>query len=100
MTDKPRKFNAQSEGEVQVSLINEPLEPEPVCESATARALRRWFNAGNKSTTHPAEFCQTNRTLPNKPVRVMNISPVRTLERRGFASATPVTADLLAGGER
>jgi len=30
------------EGEVQVSLINEPVE-EPKCETAEARALRRWF---------------------------------------------------------
>jgi hypothetical protein len=44
MLDKyrPRTFEELLEGEVQVSLINEPVE-EPPRESATARALRRWF---------------------------------------------------------
>jgi hypothetical protein len=40
-------------GEVYtVSLINEPVVPEePKCESASARALRRWF----KRTKRPAD---------------------------------------------
>jgi hypothetical protein len=43
--DKPERltFEQLLEGEAQVSLINEPMTPEPPRESATARALRRWF---------------------------------------------------------
>ncbi len=29
--------------EVVVSLLNEPVTPEPPRESATARAIKRWF---------------------------------------------------------
>jgi hypothetical protein len=41
---KPERltFEELLEGEAQVSLINEPIE-EPPRESATARAMRRWF---------------------------------------------------------
>jgi hypothetical protein len=46
VNDKPswKKFDCLFEGEVQVSLINQPaIIDEPKAESATARALRVWF---------------------------------------------------------
>jgi hypothetical protein len=54
--DKPNRLTLEEllEGELnQVSPINEPVE-EPPRESATARAMRRWFTSPSAEITTSA----------------------------------------------